>query len=43
MDYRIGDLTKEETIYIGEKINEIVKTTMSTVVDRPTRCAARKS
>ena len=24
MDYKIGDLTKEEAIYIGEKINEIV-------------------
>ena len=24
MDYKIGDLTKEETVYIGEKINEIV-------------------
>ena len=24
MDYKIGDLTKEEAAYIGEKINEIV-------------------
>ena len=24
MDYKIGDLTKEEAVYIGEKINEIV-------------------
>ena len=24
MEYRIGDLTKEEAAYIGEKINEIV-------------------
>ena len=24
MDYRIENLTKEEAIYIGEKINEIV-------------------
>ena len=24
MDYKIGDLTKEEAIYIGKKINEIV-------------------
>ena len=24
MDYKIGDLKKEEAAYIGEKINEIV-------------------
>ena len=34
MDYKIGDLTKEEAIYIGEKINEIVPREVDAEVEK---------